>query len=109
MIYLLPSPVIAVIEGTELQFACGPFINELPPPILEVNGAVITAVSDPQLTIQDFPGVNRTYVYSSVQRIEDGSEFQCFSDDRSLSSNISVLVVYCEFHIRISGLRSIVG
>ncbi len=96
-IFLLPSPTITVFEGGEIQFACGPFLTVLPAPILEINGTVVDVLSEPRIIFQDFPGDNRTYVYSGVQRAEDGIVLQCFSNDRSLSSNITRLIVYCEF------------
>ena len=96
VIYLMPSPTVTGIEGNSVQFACGPLDPLLPPPILQINGVDVNT-SDLRLSFQDFPGDNRTYTYDGIQRAEEGTTFQCFSADRSVFSNTSVLIVYCEF------------
>ena len=93
VIFLIPSPTITAIEGEDIELACGP-LDPLPP-ILEINGVEADPANDTRLSFVDFID-NRTYTYFAVQRDEDGSTFQCFSGDRSLSSNVTTLIVYCK-------------
>ena len=90
-VFLVPNPLIVIIDGGTAVFSCGPS-DAVPPLGLRING-VETNTTDTRLSATVFSN-NITYMYSNVcvNGQDNGTVLQCFSG--SQTSQESTIICY---------------